>query len=740
MLKIEYIFEPELNEQEKNPYLEWWTSANEGWSVMSPVLHDKHGIANKKTERSVLIEVGVNNKRIFNADDAIRVECLSYAKSSVGRPARIKSGTSYFYLKDAITLIREHGFFEANLELRVPNFSEDKQNGLFKGNLYVKVTMPASKATDWKFEAPTKYDLLPENDDFLSGVVYGYGNRTSLPFREEMPDESLVKIPSDYKFDPIEPNIGIHVPVIINEVYPTPIGYFWIDPHPAVEPEENFMLNVLQISLDRKKVSLEAFTETIDQQFASHSARISNAFLEALVIISLACSLISTSLPYIPDLAFTTKKKVVIESFHYAYRLKCGDCEDLGALAHRVARDFKMGLPEFRDLSQPYTELGGWKHPALKAVQKVLHYYVSRGPLGSVTSAYLGQDDKKKATLPIIIDSEQDKNVEIGFHIWNMLIPLEYEERLIKKTNPEYNIQLHQGLLRYPWETSLEVLVLEGTGLLFPLLKPYQEYFSGKDEKHEAYEIIEDTISMAKCVFIPQGPLRKANTERQQSLLKDVDHSRLSTFYRELMHSYTDEYIRKKYNVTEFTFMTIKKGVWYQGVNLRELIMKSENIGLLVTPGFTNNEARVVKSILRQLPPIGKFEENYKGSANLNATMKAVDEIAIQLKSKYMAYDAPDTREHKRKSATLNLYFSFHDFLDATFRKELSDQILSIDEIMHTKIAVEPIDKEVINIRFEIQMEIPSRQKLEELEEMRKKKKTSKESESEDEGEEEESE
>jgi hypothetical protein len=71
----------------------------------------------------------------------------------------------------------------------------------------------------------------------------------------------------------------------------------------------------------------------------------------------------------------------------------------------------------------------------------------------------------------ISIDSERDKNVEVGGHMFDICIPIsEFEllyNRMLKNDENKFHFPLS-----YPiWNNLLPVLVLEGTGPLDPYLK-----------------------------------------------------------------------------------------------------------------------------------------------------------------------------------------------------------------------------------------------------------------------------
>jgi hypothetical protein len=730
MLKIEYAFKSLLTENEERPHLVWWTSANKGWYKKSHLKKDGSAFRG-----DVTVQIQGDNTYLFKYDETIRVQCLSYAETSAKRPGAIKSGSGYFYLKEAIIGIIKKGSYEKRISLTLPTV-ETEEGPLLKGVLDIVVTVDKPQLAiinKLKFSDPTKYDLIKDNEEFLISIGYAYANRTRLAFDvkeltklisggDEAAKESRGFLDS-YKFESLDPSIEIHVPLYLNEVFPLPIWAFFVDSNPTELTKEDFVLNLLQISLDRNGMTKEKFISSIDTQLGSNSEEISNDFLDAIVVISKACSILSTSLPYIMDETFTGKgKKQIIESFHYALRLLDGDCEDLGSLIHRVCREFRIGDPSLRDVKSEYTQHGGWHDPALQATQKILYYYVSICPLGSVTSAYLGENDEKKsAKLPIIIGSEQDRKVDVGFHIWNMGIPLEYVERCIKKTNASTFKRFEaclKNLKRYKWEVNLPVLVQEGTGDLFPLIRPLQDYYKTSNEKQLAVESIKDAISMMRLIYINPKSFKRSTVERKQGLLKDVENSRFSTFYREGTHCYTDYFFLWGLDFGEVTWITVGSDYeWRWGAHMRSMVMKSEHLGLLITPGCTEDEYQLVKTVHRHLPPMGPFK--------LDITEEKKREVKAAIEDLKSKINISNSNESNRKSGNLSIFFSYEFIKDPEFRKQLAIDISEIEEVIGLNMFPEFIKKGIINIRMEFTMLIPTEEKLRKIEELRKKKEES---------------
>ena len=93
-----------------------------------------------------------------------------------------------------------------------------------------------------------------------------------------------------------------------------------------------------------------------------------------------------------------------------------GDCEDLANLIHMVYTRLKYGNPDFKDPNQHHKRHGSWNDSCLQALQRVCYLYVGFGSLGTVTSRFLNEKESKSKV--VVIGSEEDKQVEIGGHMW----------------------------------------------------------------------------------------------------------------------------------------------------------------------------------------------------------------------------------------------------------------------------------------------------------------------------------
>lgn len=411
------------------------------------------------------------------------------------------------------------------------------------------------------------------------------------------------------------------------------------------------------------------------------------------------------------------------------------NCEDLAKLIHRIASMLDRGIAKYADKTQFHKRHGGWNTPLLDAMQRIAHLYVSIGVLGSVTSRYLGEDKTNKR-LPII-NSEEDNNAEIGAHMFQEYIPLYKIENYISNAG-NYNTEitdetgttkkvfrLFPNEKRYKWVTSLPHLVGEGTGYLDCLLKAISEYFShDKSLQSRRIENCAYYIEGIRTVLTSSQLLRKFYFKRPQYMLRDIKESRLSTFYREAVHSYTDKFLLEGYNFSEFTWTYMgtcqpikqtdgENNAWRYGITMRERLFdngeEGSPIGLVISPPYTEPEFAVIKSIMRHLPPLKNpvydlpedYEEITADVHSFNESMR--EGLNGELNDSYRI-----NYLERNKKQSICFYSSSDIFKNTAFREALKNEILNLKNTVIKAVAfVEVITKDISNIRIEVTALVP---------------------------------
>ena len=231
---------------------------------------------------------------------------------------------------------------------------------------------------------------------------------------------------------------------------------------------------------------------------------------------------------------------------------------------------------------------------------------------------------------PIIIDSERDMNAEFGGHMWWEWHPLKWFEECIHRTNHSVSpkFSLYPNEKRRPWEDNLPVAIGEGTGYMDPLMKPLECYNSSQESKEQAKEFMERKSEFFMCFAKRFMAKNKVQSKMGNFATQDTDNARLSKFYRKSSSFFTDKFMIEGFTFGKFTWTilsgerltdeeyrekevqkhggitTTGEGGWRWGVNMRDRVFKRKYLGLIVSLGYTEQELKAVKSILRQFLPL----------------------------------------------------------------------------------------------------------------------------------------
>lgn len=375
------------------------------------------------------------------------------------------------------------------------------------------------------------------------------------------------------------------------------------------------------------------------------------------------------------------------------------NCEDLGNLTYRI----------FCNLCNTK-----WESELLNLAAKVGNLFVHFGEAGSVTARYLGE--KKMNGLPVI-GSDQDKNAEIGYHMFGLMLPLYYVLQLIKFTNkttgPDLESQLYDDDDQ-EWKKLLPTLVIEGTGFMEAFMLPICDYFS-TSEGEERCKARKRQLKAMNTVLISGSGLSQCQYKLLQTRLsKTKERTRLSPFYRECSHMWTDYFLRKGYNFMKFTWVTEENKRWLYGVNLRDIVerdMKSPpKIGLLITPGFTEDELEASKAILRQQMPLVNIDVQKEiVYSSLGKDYTRVTKECIEEFNKVKPFTEKTNLSETEK---LNLYIRPEIFVDLRdFRECIEDEIRCNNQITAAKANIDYITTTISLIRFTI-MVIPIKENV----------------------------
>lgn len=713
-LTISYSFDgSELSDYgaERDPSIMWWTSADPLWSESIPVEWTNKKERLFSVEHTVTIPIEDNAK--LREDDTIRMECIVMAPNQDGLFARSKAGSSWIYLNQLIPYLKKAKNNEMMVELRLQTYQPNEEPFL-KGRLTLKLKDQSKlKNISWAFKG-SDFSLVMSNSN-LFGAVINYGAlRNMCPFDERTQSDGL-------HFSPIDNTVKyVHAPVWINEGAPLMGNFYWVQYTPYIH-DEAFYANLANIALSRRQMTREQVIGIVDRQFKSDADAISHEFFDVLCLMSDMFTIVSTSLPYIGDFTNTGKRgkhakgeQVSIESFHDALRMLGGDCEDLAQLIHRVASGLEEGNPALANKGVHFSKRGGWKDPLLQSMQRVCHIYVPMGSLGSVVGAYLGQKEKNKSPYPPIIYSKEDYDIELGAHMWWEWIPLAKVEKLMQSANKSRPFRLYPDEKQYKWENSMAHFVGEGTGYMDPLLRPISDYFNHDPvEQKKRVEKYSNILSVFGHIAKNSEKLCKAQYQRIQSMLTYQPDIRLTKFYRETTHCYTDKFYREGYNFSEFSWVHLSPRVnesdgkiqapqngWVWGVSMRDKLYDKQNVGLVVSPGYTDIELHVTKTVLRQLPPLAQLR--VESSVDVVSSMKAMGkEFQNDLDS------ITKGRKSDSKITIVNAIFKRADFETTETRTLVLNDVRKIKEIVKAELFCETVTSEIHNYRIALQYQVP---------------------------------
>lgn len=710
-------------EFERDPEILWWCTSNPTWAKFEKVIWEDGDNSKEKTYiKSIVhtITIPVGDVKKLRIDDGIGAECVVQAPNQDGRPVGSKAGSTFIFLKDILDYQRSNlrTPFETILEFRLQTYQPDNVPFL-KGRMTIKLENHVNTLNmGWKFSGHS-YPNVPKMAGAFEQVISNGILRNLFPF-----DERAREIKG--YFPPVDKSVDrVHAPIWVGERGAVPGMYFWV--HYTNHPlDEKFYSNLARIALARNRMDPDDFMHAIEEQFSSNEKTISPKFVDALTVIVDMCLIPSTSLPYIGDFTDTgkrgktkffdrgKKRRVDIESFHDAKRMRGGDCEDLANLIDRVMTGIYVGMPELANKGVSYMEHGSWNDKILRYMQRVSRLYVNMGSLGSVVGAYLGQKEGQKMERPPIIHSEQDNNVELGAHMWWEWSPLNRVEAHINATNSSHKFKLFPNEVQYPWEQDLPQFVGEGTGYLSPLQLPISEYFkSNKEEASRRTEQQVIKINAMKHLGKVSKRLKFGQIQRIQSVIEDVPDMRITTFYREATHCYSNLPLRNGFNFGEFTLTQLSERIsestkkpesgnpaprtdWGFGVSMRDRL-KFEPFGLVVSPGYTETELHVVKSILRQFPPLAPL------SVNVSKSFKTQFETLCTGFGDDMKKIVKG-RKQLEKGCYLNVMFRSDDFSNKEIRDEITEDILSIKDIASVDVTPEIIADDIHNVRITIWM------------------------------------
>lgn len=727
---------------EKSPQLQFWTSAHETFFATLPL---DWSDAESALSMQKQISIPIGDPASLRIDDTIRVACTVLTQNQDNKWLRTKAGSACFFIKGLLEHQKKTQAgkgFSFKRELRMATCMDQNGKNLLKGVVHLELVNHQEVCrTNWKFTShPYALECNPREpldvgpNEKLTKIIMYFALRNHLPYQQVESEDGTDAVATKPKFDlplkPIDETVSsMHCPIYMTEVGPLPTQLYSVTYTQPKEHDEAFYLNLARTALSRYRMAEDVFITAVDEQYSNETGSdFSDQFFQAVVIMADACCILSTMMPYIGDMTYVSRagaekgKRISIESFNDMLRFRADDCEGSAQLIHRISFGFKYGRGEFANPQVPHQAHGSWKSPLLQRFQRIAHSYVRFQSLGSVVGAYIGQ--KKKLREPPVIGSPEDTKIRPGGHMWHEMVPVGKTETLMKKTNPDHPFKLQAGKKekRPPWEEKLPILVGEGTGYLYPLIKPLGDYFQD-DSKRRAEYTEKQRLRVLGTAYIDKlsETLKLGMIQRQQKMLIYDANRRLTTFYREQVHAYTDDTLMEGYPISQMTWLQFggrmedskatvssvqlgnqldfspQHAIWNYGVSMRDRHYDKPNLGLLVATGYDVHELHAIRTLLRQMPPQEKpiYEEPAPEFCEKVRTACT----NFQEEAKKIIAAASD-RNTESRATYVNVYVRADAFTDPAINSLLLKDIENLKAIVEVQCFFDVIMKDIHTVRI----------------------------------------
>lgn len=540
----------------------WTTFTGVKQLAAVPVLVQPGQVQSQEMFVGVAEDLKIPLREKARRDDAIWFELYTVEQTLDGANQVFnRSGSAYIYYSDFATLF-------GNKKLPLSVFSYWTPDG----ERFIKAEMTLTPIGTYEAFPDTEPDAVqfaPDTSSYIDASAENAILSSMEYFTEDGAARGVGLSPVDAK------NKLVHAPAWNRPDGWLPGYAYFISPsalrYPAKMPRSYLtsMRKPLQNVLARHARTTTWFIKTINDQLAQSDDTYNDDFTLCCAIIGEALCAPSTSLPYIGDSVNSARrarsgaggfvdKEIThsVESFDWAIYRGGGDCEDLA----RLIASFYWA---YRDAP--------WPSSLLRAVKSVLELYTGLGVLTSVLGAQLSDADARSSEVPIVLGSERDLNVKIGAHMYYQLVPNTKFAAWVRRVQPDHDIDAIVGeqLSKAPaWRVKMPHLVLEGTGMLQPLQQPAAYYpttlankqrWATRQRMVAAAENYFGVMATAEWAGRKLSLLTLAQTVRQQAKQTRVPNARVGTFYRDATHFFTDDVLRRGFDVCEFLVTSLGK-------------------------------------------------------------------------------------------------------------------------------------------------------------------------------------
>lgn len=538
---------------EQFPVVRLWTSYSDHHDVVAAGVRPGEVVS----ETAVFGAVPAPRKETARADDAIWFGAMALEATENGtRQVRQRVASGFVYYSELVRAANAKT--SVKLDLAAFNWYDQEGRRFKKAEMQIEPIGQLTQHPDTQLE---DVQYLPQRDKLIQGVMES-AIRRSIDFYTK---DGLARGAGLSAEDP--KNKLVHAPAWNGPTGFRPGYMYFVHPKARVSRTidadlVSHMRYVLKAALWRAARTEEWFLRVVEAQLARKDDQYDDDFTLCCDVLGEAFCAAATSLPYIGDTVNSARRSTggalsgvfvhPVESFDFACVRGGGDCEDLARLIHA----YRCALAD-----------GEWDDPLCAAASQVTKLYAGFGVLTSVLGAQLSDAHRGD---PYVLGTRRDDDVKVGAHMYYQMIPLGKVAILIRRVQPDADLD---ALIGEPlaemaaWRDKMPHLVLEGTGMLQTLQRPLASYpvsmktkaqwrdWAAKQDAAEHLFVRKAVAPWNGCVIPLLNVL--AQTVRRQRKLDRLPNARVGGFYRDVVHLYTDDFMKRGFNTAEFLVVNL---------------------------------------------------------------------------------------------------------------------------------------------------------------------------------------
>jgi hypothetical protein len=514
-----------------------------------------------------------NNVFFVRPDDTIGIQAKVTTPNEDGEPTfqSVGDGIFPFALEIAKKKVAPFSEWHHTLDLTFSMFYNDKGDRVKKGGVVMRnfsvVLASTKKAVEVAINPNMKLDefsYLAENEPLISSTVRDMMVRSIAMFTGDAACKGTAFLPASEEVKRVHAPF-YHLPAGLapGMAFLMAPGATKIENPKRREKIQKWLRKIIGYALDRENAREETFVHIVSEQMKRTDNTYDDNFTQCAAIVGQALAIPPTALPYISDfvrtgtreknckttssqhIEFNNKDLHAVERFSEEAQNNGGDCEDGGCFACRIGN---------------VLALNDWTDPLVKAASEIMKQYVVTLNLGSVRSAALGNDKKKKMAPheKTVIDSAEDRAMNYGAHMWCEAVPLAKTVALIQRSVSDLdpNLLWLAGASRAPWTAALPHMVIEATGRLTSLLLPATEYVvtGGEEDKNAILQRIETEQKVEAYINENTVTFKQMKEVRPQEHLKVERDVRSTPFYRDTTHMFTTAFFENGLSTIDFIY------------------------------------------------------------------------------------------------------------------------------------------------------------------------------------------